>query len=205
MRGIYVISLTNGVVKVGRSKRLDDRLRSHFQVLANYGADIDEVWSAPTPHSVMAEARTLQTVSRMPGVEQLGPETFRNVSFLEVVSIARGVRQSIAHLVDMEPPDVQIPAQAPIPVKARVAQREQTRRSRSSRETFHMKIEERLRHLLGESRDASIVITQFLDVADACGYSRAAVYGVLTKYVTNGVLKKNSEGWLFDNTDLFVS
>lgn len=93
MEGVYLLELSNGLLKVGRSDRLGERLRVHDRNLAIGGASVFQSWTCSVGDSVEAERRILRFVQSLPGVERQngGRETFRGASFFEVMVVARDI------------------------------------------------------------------------------------------------------------------
>lgn len=101
VEGIYLLELSNGSIKVGRSVRLADRLRTHDTWIAAAGLYVTQSWTCSVQDSDEVEAQVLATFQRMPGVQLVaGRETFTGLSFFVAITLARDV--CFLHAVSIE-------------------------------------------------------------------------------------------------------
>lgn len=105
MEGIYVIQLSSGMIKVGRSSNIGERLRTHEGNYRLLDVPIVQVWSCPVANSAVAERRILAALERVTDVDlRRGREVFR-MGFLEAVALAWDVCHNFDRPVDPEVDD----------------------------------------------------------------------------------------------------
>lgn len=110
MEGIYLLELSTGAIKVGRSTVLAERLRDHERNLAMAGAVVLQSWTCTVSDSAKVEDRIIRLFVSMPNVVLVsGREVFRGLGFFEAMALSRDVCSGYTAVADRTLPVRPVP------------------------------------------------------------------------------------------------
>lgn len=85
---VYVIAFDNGIVKVGRTKDLRDRMRAHRGDGRKFGIEITDSWGSPLHVEWGTNEETLKELAVMHGGTPTCTEYFKGADYAAIVSAA---------------------------------------------------------------------------------------------------------------------
>lgn len=89
---VYALRFDNDLVKVGLSRRLRSRLRTHAREAARYGVSPGEAWTSPAHDNFGENEQALIAFGRNHCSESTGREFFFGLRFDDLVDFAESLR-----------------------------------------------------------------------------------------------------------------